>query len=136
MAFFERIHPEGDFPFLMGAYSHGVKVSLPGADLIFLTGQKAVDSAGHVIAPGDPEKQTEYVFENTRKLLEAAGATMEHVVKAQIYVLNMQDFPIISKVRNRYFENVRPASVMVEVSALAKPGCVVEIAVTAVVPHR
>ncbi|RJP81845.1 MAG: RidA family protein [Candidatus Zixiibacteriota bacterium] len=136
MTHFERIDPEGDFPYLMGAYSHGVKVPLPGADLIFLTGQKAVDSAGHVIAPGDPEKQTEYVFENTRKLLEAAGATMEHVVKAQIYVLNMQDFPIISKVRNRYFENVRPASVMVQVGALAKPGCVVEVAVTAVVPHR
>ena len=131
----ERINPEGDFPFLMGAYSQGIKVPLPGTDLIFLTGQKAVDSYGNVVFPNDPGKQAEYVFNNVSRLLAAAGASMSDVVKAQIFVTNMQDFPIISSVRNRYFENVRPASVMVEVTALAKPGCCVEVAVTAVKLH-
>jgi 2-iminobutanoate/2-iminopropanoate deaminase len=136
MSSIQRINPEGDFPFLMGAYSHGIKIPLPGADLIFLTGQKAVDSKGTVMFPGDPGKQAEYIFENICRLLAEAGASLEHVVKAQIFVLNMQDFPIISAVRNRYFENIRPASVMVEVTGLAKKGCVLEIAVTAVKLHQ
>lgn len=135
MSKIERIQPEGEFPYLMGAYSQGVKVPLPGADLIFLTGQKAVDSKGNVMYPNDPEKQTEYIFENIRRLLAEVGAAISDIVKAQIFVLNMQDFPIISGVRNRYFENVRPASVMVEVTGLAKKGCVVEVAVTAVKLH-
>lgn len=136
MSDIERINPEGEFPFLMGAYSHGMKIPLPGADLIFLTGQKAVDSQGNVMFPGDPGKQAEFIFENIRRLLATAGASINDVVKAQIFVLNMQDFPIISAVRNRYFENVRPASVMVEVTGLAKKGCVLEIAVTAVKLHK
>lgn len=126
------LQPEGEFTALMGAYSHGIKVPLPGADLIFLTGQKAMDSHGNVIAAGDPEKQTEYVFQSIRRILAEAGATIDDVVKAQIFVTDMNDFPIISKVRNRYFENVRPVSTLVEVTGLSKKGCCVEIAVTAI----
>jgi enamine deaminase RidA (YjgF/YER057c/UK114 family) len=135
MAKIERLNPEGEFSQLMGAYSHGIKIPLPGADLIFLTGQKATDSQGNVLFPGDPEKQTEYVFENVRKILAEAGAGIEHIVKAQIFVTNMQDFPKISAIRNRYFDKVRPVSVMVEVTSLARKGCVVEVAVTAVKLH-
>lgn len=119
----------------MGAYSHGIKVPLPGADLIFLTGQKAMDSHGNVVAPGDPKKQTEYVFQSIRRILAEAGANIDDVVKAQIFVTDMNDFPIISKIRNRYFENVKPVSTMVEVNCLSKEGCCVEIAVTAVKFH-
>lgn len=126
------LQPQGEFTAVMGEYAHGISVPLAGADLIFLTGQKAMDSRGNVIAPGDPEKQTEYVFESIRKILAEAGADIKDIVKAQIYVTDMQNFPIISAVRNRYFKNVRPVSTMVEVRALSKAGCCVEIAVTAV----
>ncbi|MCX6641477.1 MAG: RidA family protein [bacterium] len=136
MGKFQRLQPEGEFSGLMGAYSHGIKVPLPGADLIFLTGQKAMDSKGNIIALGDVEKQTDYIFQNIIKLLAEAGATLEDVVKAQIFVLNMQDFPKISGVRNHYFEKIRPTSVMVEVSGLSKKGCMLEIAVTAVKLHK
>ena len=131
----ERLQPKGNFTALMGEYSHGIKVPLPGADLIFLTGQKAMDSKGNVIAPGDPGKQTEYVFESIIKILAEAGATINDVVKAQIYVTDMNDFPIISSIRNRFFKEVRPVSILVEVSCLSKPGCLVEVAVTAVKYH-
>ena len=132
MASIEYLQPEGDFTALMGAYSHGIKIPLPGADLIFLTGQKAMDSNQKVIAPGDPEKQTVYVFESIRKILAEADATINDIVKAQIYVTDMNDFPIISEVRNRYFAESRPVSTMVEVNGLSKEGCCIEIAVTAV----
>ncbi len=130
-----RIEPKCEVPALMGAYSHAVKVPLPGADLIFLTGQKSMDSKGTVLHPGDIEKQTEEVFEIICKILAEAGASLPDVVKAQIYVLNVKDFHTISAVRNRYFKEIRPVSVMVEVSALSKPGCLIEIAVTAVKYH-
>jgi 2-iminobutanoate/2-iminopropanoate deaminase len=129
---FEHLNPPGDFTAVMGAYAHGIKVPLPGADLIFLTGQKAMDANQNVVHPGNPEKQTEYVFESIRKILAEAGATIDDVVKAQIFVTNMDDFPAISKVRNRYFADAKPVSTMVEVNCLSKKGCLVEIAVTAV----
>jgi len=129
---FQRLMPEGDFTMTMGAYSHGIKVPLAGADLIFLTGQKSMDARGNVLYPGDVEKQTEFIFENIRKILTEAGAGIEDIVKAQIFVLNIKEFDKISRVRNRYFEMTKPVSVMVEVSALSKPGCLIEIAVTAV----
>lgn len=129
------LNPQGDFTAVMGEYSHGIKVPLPGADLIYLTGQKAMDSAGNVISPGDPEHQTEYVFKSICKILAEADATIDDVVSAQIYVLDMNDFHTISKIRNRYFEKAKPVSTMVEVKSLSKPGCLVEIAVTAVKYH-
>lgn len=132
MSRFEYLQPKEKFTAIMGAYSHGIKVPLPGADLIFLTGQKAMDSEENVVAPGDPEKQTEYVFESIRKILAEAGATIDDVVKAQIFVTDMNDFPKISKIRNRFFAESKPVSTMVEVNCLSKKGCCVEIAVTAV----
>ena len=129
------LEPKGEFTAVMGAYAHGIKIPLAGADMIFLTGQKAMDSQGNVIAPGDPEKQTEYVFQSIGRILAEAGATIKDVVKAQIYVTDMQNFQLISAVRNRYFAESRPVSTMVEVRALSKPGCCVEIAVTAVKFH-
>ncbi|MBU0519804.1 RidA family protein [bacterium] len=131
----EWLSPPGDFTALMGEYSHGIRIPLPGADLIFLTGQKAMDAAGNVVAPGDPEKQTEYVFNSICKILAEADATIDDVVKAQIYVLGMKDFHSISKIRNKYFKAAKPVSTMVEVTGLSKPGCLVEIAVTAVKYH-
>ena len=128
----EQLQPEGEFTFKMGAYSHGVKIPLGNADLIFLTGQKAMDAGGNVMFPGDAEKQTEYVFQSISKILAEAGATIDDVVKSQIYVTNMNDFPSISKVRNKYFAKALPVSTMVEVNCLSKKGCLVEIAVTAV----
>jgi 2-iminobutanoate/2-iminopropanoate deaminase len=128
----KRLNPAEPFTAVMGAYSHGISIPLPGADLIFLTGQKAMDENGEVVAPGDPEKQTEYVFESIETILAEAGATIADVVKAQIYVTDMNDFPVISRIRNRYFKNSKPVSTMVEVNCLSKKGCCVEIAVTAV----
>ena len=132
MSSLKYLQPKEKFTALMGAYSHGIKIPLAGADLIFLTGQKAMDSDGNVVAPGDPEKQTEYVFESIIKILAEAGATIGDVVKAQIYVTDMNDFPTISKVRNHYFKESLPVSTMVEVNCLSKEGCCIEIAVTAV----
>ena len=127
----KQIQPE-DFTPTIGAYSHGITVPLPGADLIFVTGQIAMDASGNVVAPGNAEKQAEFVFENIGKILNEAGASFKDVVKAQIFVTNMEHFPQISAVRNRYFGESKPVSTLVEVSRLVKEGCCVEIEVIAV----
>lgn len=81
MSNFQKIQPN-DFTVAMGAYSHGLKVPLPGAEMIFVTGQLAMEKEGKAVAPDDIKKQTEFVFENIKKILEDAGATFSDVVKA------------------------------------------------------
>ena len=80
----------------------------------------------------DVEKQTEYVFESLQKILKETNASLDDVVKATIYVTNISDFSKISPIRNRYFANSKPVSTLVQVSALVKPECKVEIEVIAV----
>jgi len=126
----ERIQPE-KFTKAIGAYSHGLKLPLPGVDLIFLTGQIAMDSDGNAVAPEDPKQQTEFIFNNIEILLNEAGASIENVIKVTIFVTNMKFFPQISEIRNKYFNECKPVSTLVEVNSLAKEGCDVEIEVIA-----
>jgi|ERR1035437_417207 2-iminobutanoate/2-iminopropanoate deaminase len=116
----------------MGAYSHGYRVNIGDAELIYTTGQIGLDEKGEVVYPDDIGKQTEFVFESLEKILEDAGSSLNEVVKATIYVTDMADFTEISKVRNKYFAKSEPVSTLVEVSRLVKEGCKVEIEVIAV----
>lgn len=121
-----------EFAERMGAYSHGYKVEIGDAVLIFTTGQIAMDKEGNVLYPDDPVKQAEFVFESLQKILNQAGASLDDVVKAAIFVTDMDDFAQISKVRNKYFKTSEPVSTLVEVKKLVKEGCRVEIEVIAV----
>lgn len=116
----------------MGAYSHSYKVEIGDAEIIFTTGQIAMDKNGNVLYPDDPAKQTEFIFESLQKILNQASASLDDVVKATIFVTDMNDFSEISKVRNRYFKNSEPVSTLVEVKKLVKDGCKAEIEVIAV----
>lgn len=120
-----------EFAQRMGAYSHGYTVEMGDTTLIFTTGQIALDKEGNVVSPDDPAKQAEFVFEALNKILGQAGASLDDVVKATIFVTDMNDFARISQVRNKYFQKSEPVSTLVEVSKLAKPGCRVEIEVIA-----
>ena len=115
-----------------GTYSPGVLVDVGNASMLFVTGQLAIDAAGNVVAPFDATRQTEFIFELIGTILGAAGMGFEHVVRAQTYLTNMVDFEKFSMVRNRHFAQSRPASTLLEVKGLAKPGCCVEIEITAI----
>jgi reactive intermediate/imine deaminase len=119
----------------MGAYSHGVLVPLPGADILFVTGQIALDSQGNVVGANDPRKQAEVVFENIGKILAEAGLNFSNVVKTQVFLTNISDSPAVSEIRNRYFAESKPAGTWLEVSKLVKDGCCVEVEVVAVLLH-
>lgn len=116
----------------LGSYSHGYSIEIGDAKIIFTTGQIALDKNGQVVAPGDIEKQTEFVFESLQRILEEDGASLDDVVKATIFVTDINDFSKISPIRNKYFKNSEPASTLVEVSKLVKAGCKIEVEVIAV----
>lgn len=116
----------------VSAHSPGIRVPLPGADLIFVTGQVAVDTDDKIVAPNDAKAQATFIFENIQKILAAADASLDDVVKVQMFLTNIDDFAAVSSVRNQYLENARPASTLFEVSALVEKGCVVEIEAIAV----
>ncbi len=127
----KKLVPKGSAKRL-GAYSHGYSVEVGDSVIIFTTGQIALDENGQVMYPDDPAKQTEFVFESLGRILNEAGASSNDVVKATIYLTDMDDFPKISEVRNKYFKKSEPVSTLVEVSKLVKEGCRVEIEVIAV----
>lgn len=123
-----------DFTPTMGAYSHGLSVTVnPSSRMIFVTGQIAMNAKGEVVAPGDAAAQAEFVFENVKLILAADKATLDDVVKVQIFLTNMDDFAKVSLVRNKYLEKSKPVSTLVEVSRLVKDGCCIEVEVIAMV---
>ena len=71
----------------MGAYSHGISVDVGDSEMIFVTGQIAMDTEGNAVAPGDFTAQTEYVFQSIERILQEAGSGLVDVVKVVVYVL-------------------------------------------------
>jgi enamine deaminase RidA (YjgF/YER057c/UK114 family) len=124
------VYPTG-FAKPRGAYSPGILLENAGVKTLYATGQLAVDPSGNVIAPGDATEQSEYVFKLLGEILQAAGLTFDHVVRAQTYLTDMADFPKFSAVRDRFFGTAKPASTLLEVKGLAHVGCCVEVEVTA-----
>jgi 2-iminobutanoate/2-iminopropanoate deaminase len=124
------ITPENFTP-SMGAYSHGLTVETSEATFIFVTGQIALDENGSLVSE-DIEVQTRFVFERIAKILSSCNASFEDVVKAQIFLTDIKDFGKVSPVRNEYFGGSKPVSTLVEVSALVREGCKVEVEVIAI----
>jgi 2-iminobutanoate/2-iminopropanoate deaminase len=96
-------------------------------DLLFVSGFVPVDGDGRLVGGDDVVAQTRQVFANLAAVLAAAGATFADVVKVTVYLTDIEDRARINPVRQDVFRETRPASTLVEVSALATPGAMVEI---------
>lgn len=130
-----RINP-ANFTKTVGAYSQGLKVDMGTKSMIFVSGQLAMDADGTPIAPNDISAQTRYIFENIKTILREAGASLEDVVKVQIFLTDISKFPQVSAVRNEYLEAIKPVSTLLEISRTVKDGCDIEIEVTAIVDNE
>jgi 2-iminobutanoate/2-iminopropanoate deaminase len=104
--------------------------------LLFLSGIVPVDEQGRLVGDGDVAEQTRQVFRNMELVLRAAGCGFGDVVRVTHYLLSVNDRPAIDPVRKEFFGEARPASTLVEVSALAVPGALLEIEAVAVIPER
>ncbi len=111
----------------IGPYSQGIRAN----GFIFLSGQVALDPKSGELISGDVRQQTERTLENLKGVLEAAGANLNHVVKATIFLKNMSDFAGINEIYARYFPKLPPARSTVEVARLPKDA-LVEIELIAV----
>jgi len=116
-------------------YSHIAKVNK--GTLIYLAGQVSSDASGTLIGEGNFEAQAEQVFRNLRIAVEAAGATMADIVKLNIYLVAEVDqaaVPKLRAIRDRYVNAEKPpASTLVVVSRLARPGWLIEIEAVAAI---
>jgi len=105
-------------------------------DMVFVSGQAAIDQEGKLVGVGDFDAQAEQVFANLRRVLEAAGSGLDRVVKVTIYLTDMSNFPKVVELRARHFTKPYPADTIVEVNALALPELEIEIEAIALVEGR
>ena len=110
----------------VGPYSQAVRVG----NLLFCSGQIAIDPVSNAVKGGDIRSQTKLVMENIKAILTAAGGTFENVVKTTIFLKRMGDFSAVNEVYGTYFSKEPPSRSTVEVSALPK-GVEVEVEVIA-----
>jgi reactive intermediate/imine deaminase len=96
-------------------------------DLLFVSGVAPLDEAGKLVGGDDVVAQTRQVFRNMGKVLAAAGAGFEDVLKVTVFLTDIEDRARINPVRQEYFRGTRPASTLIGVAALAVPGMKVEI---------
>jgi 2-iminobutanoate/2-iminopropanoate deaminase len=95
-------------------------------NLLFVSGCLGVDGDGRLVG-ADVVAQARQVFANVGAILAAAGATFADVVRVTVYLTEIADRARINPVRQEVFGDARPASTLVEVSALAAPGAKVEV---------
>ena len=109
-------------PKAIGPYEQGIKVG----DFVYASGQIPLDpKTGNLITGGITE-QTRQVMENLRAILEAGGSSLDHVVKATVFLKNIADFAAMNEVYAEYLGHAKPARSTVAVADLPR-GALVEI---------
>lgn len=111
----EPVHSTGA-PKAIGPYSQAIKTN----GFVFASGQVPIDPATGEIVKGSISDQTERVFNNLKAVLEAAGSSLNQVVKTTVYLADMNDFAEMNQVYGRFFGDAPPARSTVEVSRLPR----------------
>lgn len=102
-------------PAAIGPYSQAIRLG----NLLFTSGQIPLNAEGQ-LAEGGIEEQTHQVFRNLREVLGAAGATFADVVKATVFMKDMNNFGTVNEIYASYFGDHKPARSAVEVARLPK----------------
>jgi len=105
-----------DAPQAIGPYSQAIKAN----GLIFTSGQIAIDPATQQVIAGGVAAQTDRVLRNLSEILEAAGSGLGKVVRATVFLKDMNDFAVMNSVYGKYFSSAPPARSTVEVARLPK----------------
>ena len=129
----KRVSTEPD-PYEPYRISQGMRVG----ELLFVSGQAAIDERGQLVGVGDFDAQAEQAFRNLERVLEAGGSSLRDVVKVTIFLTDMSNFARIVDLRGKWFSEPYPADSIIQVSALALPELDIEIEAVAVVsdPQR
>ncbi len=109
------IHTE-DAPAAIGSYSQAIQ----NGNLVFLSGQIPLDPATMEIVEGDFETRARRVFDNLKAVSEAAGGSLDQIVKLTVYLTDLDNFAAVNAVMADYFEEPYPARAALGVAALPK----------------
>jgi 2-iminobutanoate/2-iminopropanoate deaminase len=120
----------GNLPAPVGPYSPGMGFER----LIFVSGQGATDPATGNLAGNDVERQTEQCLKNVQAILQAAGSSLQHVLRCGVFLVDMREFSKMNGVYSRMFGDHRPARTTVQVAGLPGEGLLVEIDAIAYIP--
>lgn len=110
----KAIHTE-NAPAAIGPYSQGIIVN----NMFYSSGQIPLTAEGTLVE-GDIKEQTHQVFKNLQAVLKEAGASLETVIKATVFIKNMDEFAQVNEVYGEYFHTHKPARSCVEVARLPK----------------
>ena len=110
-------------------YSRAVRVG----NVVEVAGTTAVDG-DVLIGKGDVYLQTQFILQKIGKALEQAGSSLEHVVRTRMFITDISLWEEAGRAHGEVFGNIKPASTMVEVSALIQEHLLIEIEVTAIIP--
>jgi len=113
-------------PAAIGPYQQAIRAG----EFVFTSGQIALEPKTGAMLSGEIEAETERTLQNIQAILKAAGLGLEHVVKANVYLADMNHFSRMNAVYERFFSESKPARACVQVAALPK-GAKVEIDVVA-----
>jgi reactive intermediate/imine deaminase len=120
-----RLDPDPYEPYRL---SQGFRIG----DLLLISGQAGIDETGELVGVGDFDAQADQTFRNLARVLEAAGSSLEHVVKVTIFLTDMANFSKIVELRGKWFTPPYPADTIVEVRSLYRPEVEIEIEAIAV----
>jgi reactive intermediate/imine deaminase len=108
--------------------------AVQAGEMLFVSGCVPVDAAGQLVGGDSVVAQARQVFSNLGSVLAAAGAGFGDVAKVTVYLVDIEDRPLINPVRQEVFGEARPASTLIEVSRLAVAGARLEVDAIAQAP--
>ncbi|HLT95051.1 MAG TPA: Rid family detoxifying hydrolase [Membranihabitans sp.] len=108
-------HPDRTEGFTTGAYSDGIIVD----GILYVSGQASVDFKTSKFQLGTIEEETHRTMQNLKAIIEAAGSSMDHIIKCTVHLADIQDFNRYNEVYSSYFGDIKPARTTVQ-SVLAE----------------
>ena len=109
-------------------FSHAIKAG----NTIYIAGQTATDEEGNIIGGGDIVAQTDRTYENIKRVLEAAGASITDIVMLRIYCKDLDGFAKTGEARKKYFGQHFPATTVIQIDGLFFPDTLIEVEAIAI----